>query len=185
MNSAISNQYQTSFEANLYKSGLKVSEKKFREVARIFAEKTKNKPDIPNITLVGKINNSDSDGRFYHTVEMMTDYYDFSVANIVTSFFKDYIFNVLSPKKIAGELINVYRRTDEFDPANVILTQIRKVKKSKAMEEFRSETLKAAGKDDMAKAHDFLAEQMEQKIQTLEKSYKKVAPKEIHPLWCV
>lgn len=171
---------QPNFQGNLYKAGVKISERKFKQVAELFAQKTEGMPDM---TLVTLRNNSDSDGRFYHTVEVMVN--GNSVANIIAGTFKN-MFNALSPKKMVAELINVYRTTNPQDPANILLAEINEVKRAKFINEFRRENLLALGKKDLIQKYDVLIEQNAQRLARLEKQYKRVRLKEIPSgTWCV
>ena len=105
MYSAISNQYQTNFQGNLYKTGLKLPQKKFNEVARIFEQKTKGLPDV---TLEGKRNNNnDFFGLFYYTVDYSVD----GVKKIGEAFRPqfDEFFAQSAPKQIANKLANVIK----------------------------------------------------------------------------
>jgi hypothetical protein len=99
----ISNQYQNqpNFNGNLLKEGIRLPQKKFNEVAKIYAAKTKGMPDL---TLKGIRSNSDFDGYFFHSTHAIMNGED--VASIVTGTLKS-MFKDCSAKKTAREFVNI------------------------------------------------------------------------------
>ena len=104
LNSIDNSQTSVSFKGNLLKEGLKLPQKKFNEVAKLYAEQTKGLPDLK---LIGKRYNNMMDGFFYHATQAFMGN---NVATIDTGSFKN-MFKDYSPKRIAEELINI---TKEF-----------------------------------------------------------------------
>ena len=120
----ISNQYQIqpSFQGNLLKKGLKLPQKKFNEVAKIYAEQTKGLPDL---TLIGKTQNNDFNGQFYHATSVIIDGND--VASIITKDLKS-MFKKLSTEKMAKELVNVTKISESIEKAFSLNKEIDKLK---------------------------------------------------------
>jgi len=104
----ISNQYQIqpSFQGNLLKEGVKLPQKKFNEVAKIFAEKTQGMPDLTLLGYSGR-----DDNKFYHLTYALHSKDALkggSKALMHTGKFKQ-MFRDCSPTKIAEDLANIVK----------------------------------------------------------------------------
>lgn len=172
----ISNQYQNqpNFQGKLIKTGIKLPQKKFNEVAKIFEQKTAGKSDM---ILAGRQARNDL-GRFYHNTDAIIDSED--VASIVTKSIKT-MFKKSSPKKIAEELINLLRRFDPKDKALILSKEINAARKRllaiKCQLEFTQNT-------DAVKRLQSVIERMEASITKKEAQYAKIKPARISDEWC-
>jgi len=172
----ISNQYQNqmSFQGNLLKQGIKLPEKKFREVAKIYAEKTEGKPDL---TLVGHIENSDFDGQFYHSTTVFRGNND--IASMLTRSLKN-MFDLPS-KKVAEELINLSRKFDPEDKANILKKEINDTKKRLMTVKLQLEQNQTEA---VAKNLRVIAQRMDESIATKQKMLAKVEIPPVSGEWC-
>lgn len=172
----ISNQYQnqTNFQGNLLKTGIKLPQKKFNEVAKIFSERTFGKPDL---TLLGRREQNEQ-GRFYHSIDAVINGND--VTSIPTKSFKS-MFEYLSPKKIAEELINLSRKFDSKDKAYLLKKEINDAQKRLIGIKFQLEHI---SKPDVVKRLQTIISRMEASIAQKEKQYARIKPADISGEWC-
>jgi len=173
----ISTQYQNqpNFQGNLLKSGIKLPQKKFSEVAKIYAEKTTGTPDL---MLAGRLENGYK-GYFYHATDAVMNGED--VATILTSSLQS-MFKNLSPKRIAEELINLTRKVDYADKANVLRREINDTQKRLINVKFKLERTQSPTE---AKRLQTLIDRMEATIAKKENQYEKIKPNEISGEWSI
>lgn len=173
----ISNQYQNqvSFKGNLLKQGINLPEKAFSEAAKIYAEKTKGKPDL---TLIGRMEHNDA-GQFYHATTVYRGNDD--IADILSSSLKD-MFARVSPKKIAEDLVNISRKADPEDKANILKKEINDTKKRLMTIKLQLEQNQPA---DVEKNLKVIKSRMEASIAAKEKQYEKIKPTEPSWEWCI
>ena len=173
----ISNQYQNklSFQGNLLKSGINLPEEKFKEVARLYAQKTAGKPDL---TLIGRMEHNDA-GQFYHATTVYRDNRD--IADILSSSLRD-MFERVSPKKIVEELVNISRKADPEDKANILKKEINATRKSLMTVKLQLEQDQPA---DVQRKLQVLKNRMEASIAAKEKQYARIRPTEPSCDWCV
>lgn len=172
----ILNQYQnrTQFQGNLLKAGIKLPQKKFNEVAKIYAEKTNGMSDL---ILLGRLEHN-AEGRFYHSTDAIINGEE--VASIVTKSLKS-MFKNLSPKKIAEELVNLTKKFDPKDKANILKREINDAQRKLIGLKFKLEHLSKPEDIKIAKA---LIERMEACVSKKEKQYNKIKPNSISDEWC-
>lgn len=173
----ISNQYrnQVNFQGNLLKQGINLPEKAFNEVAKIYAEKTKGKPDL---SLVGRMEHNTA-GQFYHATTAYRGSDD--IADILSSSLKE-MFEKVSPKKIAEELVNISRKADPEDKANILKKEINDTKKRLMTVKLQ---LKQNQPTEVEKKLKVLQNRMEASIASKQKQYEKIKPTEPSWEWCV
>ena len=174
----ISNQYQNqlSFQGNLLKKGINIPEKKFKEVAKIYAEKTKGKPDL---ILVGSTENEIFSGKFCHFTTVYRGKDD--IADIATISLKE-MFRLFPSKKMADELVNVSRKTDLEDDAAILKRKIDNTKHRLKAVEVQIEKNKAPGVLSNLKV---IAERMQDSIKNDEKRLARIQPKRVSKAWCI
>ena len=174
----ISNQYQNqlSFQGNLLKKGINIPEKKFKEVAKIYAEKTKGKPDL---ILVGSTENEIFSGKFFHFTTVYRGKDD--IADIATISLKE-MFRLFPSKKMADELVNVSRKTDLEDDAAILKRKIDNTKHRLKAVEVQIEKNKAPGVLSNLKV---IAERMQDSIKNDEKRLARIQPKRVSKAWCI
>ena len=175
----ISNQYQIqpNFQGNLLKQGLRLPEEKFNEVAKLYAEQTKGLPDL---TLIGKTQNGDWSGRFYHETSAYINGDD--VAIILTKSLKS-MFEKFSAKKMAKELANVTKISESKDKASSLNKEIcnlkGKIKNTKIK-------LKNTSDPISAKRLQVLIDNMEANLAKKEAQHEKLLPNKnsVSNEWC-
>ena len=106
----ISNQYQIqpSFQGNLLKEGVKLPQKKFNEVAKIFAEKTKGMPDLTLYDQGGRDVFGNKICHLTYALHSKDALKGGSRALMYTEVFKQ-MFRDYSPTKIAEDLANIVK----------------------------------------------------------------------------
>ena len=171
----ISNQYQNqpTFQGNLLAEGLKLPKRKFNEVAKIYSQRTAGKPDL---ILSGKRQQNEL-GRFYHATDALFNGKD--IATILTSTLKN-MFETLSPKKMAAELVNLSMKFDPAYKANILRKEINDTKRRLLNIKFRIEHSQSPAATNRLQA---LAEIMERTIAKKEKQLAKFKPLEVSGDW--
>ncbi len=172
----ILNQYhnQLNFQGGLYYKGGKLPKKKFKEVAKIFAEKSIGKPDL---TLSERLAIGDA-GHLYHATDVIIQRTE--VASISSDSLKS-MFEKISPTKLATELINLSRKVDKKDIANVLKSEINEAQKRLYDVKCR---FKHSQNPKNAERLQIIIERMTNSIINKEKKYANVEPKLISNEWC-
>lgn len=173
----ISNQYQNqmSFQGNLLRKGLRLPNQKFREVARLYAERTEGKPDL---LLWGRTQNN-TEGKFYHAVTVFRGKDD--IADIFTPDIKA-MFKKLSPKKMADELVNLSRKADSQDEIAMLRGKINETQHR--LNSVKSK-LKQNQPENVAKNLRVIAERMEATIEANKKKLAKVKAPAVSGDWII
>ena len=172
----ITNQNQTNFQGNLLKKGLNLPSQNFREVAQLYAARTEGKPDLK---LVGHTENSDFDGKFYHSVIVYRGKED--IADIFTADIKN-MFKKLSPKKLANELVNLSKRAEADDEIAELRKKINETQGR--LNSVRSK-LKQNQPDEVAKNLQVIAQRMEESIAGNKKRIEKVKKPSVSNAWII
>ena len=172
----ISNQYhnQQSFNGHLLKAGIKLPAQKFEEVAELYSKRTPGKPDL---VIVGHVGNGDK-GQFYHAATLFRG--DEDIAGILSSSLKN-MFEKLSPKKMADELVNLSRKADPEDKANILLSQIHAIQKRLMTIKLQLEQNQPK---DVQKNLNVIKSRMESTILAKQKQYDRIKPGEVSGEWC-
>ena len=173
----ISNQYQNnlSFQGNLLKKGISIPEKKFKEVAKLYAEKTEGKPDL---LLKGHTEHNDS-GKFFHSVTVYRGKED--IADIFTADLK-YMFKKFSPKKLANELVNLSKKAEADDKAGEIRGKI--IETESRLDSVKLK-LKQNQPEEVARNLRVIAERMEATIATNKEKLAKIKQPVVSGSWIV
>lgn len=173
----ISNQCQNqmSFQGNLLRKGLRLPNQKFKEVAKLYAERTEGKPDL---LLWGRTENN-TEGKFYHAVTVFRGKDD--IADIFTPDIKD-MFKRLSPKKMADELVNLSKRAEANEKAGEIRGKI--METENRLKSVKSK-LKQNPPENVAKNLKVIAERMEATIEANKKKLAKVKVPTVSGDWII
>lgn len=173
----ISNQYQIqpNFRGNLLKEGLKFPQKKFNEVAKIYAEKTKGMPDLHLHGMQLYM-----DGHFYHSTYAIHSIEDIDKSGCraliktgdLKQMFKDY-----SPVKMAEELANITRKFAAFKKLDNLDKELDSLyaKRNNIESQIKNST-NFAEKDDL----QVLLDKIERNIEYKEEKVKNIKHKYIY-----
>lgn len=173
----ISNQYQNqmSFQGLLLKKGISLPEKKFKEVAKLYEERTAGKP---NLFLQGHTEQNDS-GKFFHSVTVYRGKED--IADIFTADLK-YMFKKFSPKKLADELVNLSKKAEADDKAAEIKGKI--IETESRLNSVKSK-LKQNQPEEVARNLRVIAQRMEATIAANKEKLTKIKQPAVSGCWII
>ena len=170
ISNSISQPYQQNFQGNLLYEGMKTfDQKKLRQIAKIFKQKTEGLPDA---TLRGELKSNGASKKGHYTIFSI---YDKDFASLYTLKFRT-MFNRNTPEKIADKFVKFARAAHKEYKKEMTLKEIERLESTKNQLLAQAQEHKTKkGREKLVESCETRAQRLENKIGRQIKKYNKMS----------